>query len=156
LQNAIRITEKIMTFKYYIDHCEWENLKNTCGVKPWMRETLAELKQLASLNSKAAKRFSIHFYPPETEEETAEDDEVFVLYSVYLLEEGNEQKCSIIDWNWRNVLAMEVFPQNLEMIDEEIVASVIWGITYFGKTLVAHQRNIKEICEERKFNEPYS
>jgi hypothetical protein len=50
-----------MKFKEYIDHCTWEELKTTKGVKAFMKRSLADLKRLEPKYTDETWKYTIHF-----------------------------------------------------------------------------------------------
>jgi hypothetical protein len=135
-----------MTFKNYIDRCSWDELKNTKGVKAFMQATLADLKCLRVAQNEETKHYSINFYNKSTV--TDKDTEEYVDYSAFLRTDTSNEKISLIDWNWRYLLLMEIIiAKNQHISDNEVVAGILWEITWFAPT---HERHLRKMRNFRK------
>jgi predicted transglutaminase-like protease len=123
-------------------------LKSTKGVKAFMQATLADLKCLRAAQNEKTKHYSIHFYDKGTFADEDEDTEEYIDYPVFLREDTSDENIGIIDWNWRYLLPLEVVvAENQHISNNEIVAGILWEITYFAPT---HKRYLRKMREFKK------
>ena len=140
-----------MTFKEYIDLCSWEELKTTKGVKEYMQFSLADLKQLEPNYTDKTKDYTIHFSENITDEEdkNANEKEEYVQYYAFTRQVGHEEYFGVFESSWGEMLPLEVvIDKDQTPTCNEIVAAVIWELTWMGKTSeeckTAWDKKIKE------------
>jgi hypothetical protein len=142
-----------MKLKDYIDHCTWEELKTTKGVKEYMQRSLADLKRLEPKYTDETWKSTIHFTENNKDEDDISDEE-FVQYDVYLRDVDYSGHCGVFEASWDEMLPLEVIiDKEQTLTGNEIVAAVIWELTWMGSTsdecAKAWDKKIKEWDKER-------
>jgi len=140
-----------MTFKEYIDLCSWEELKTTKGVKEYMQFSLADLKRLEPEYTDETKDCTIHLSEniPDEEDKDANEKEEYVQYHAFIRQVGHEENFGVYEASWGEMLPLEVIiDKDLTLTGNEIVAAVIWELTWMGTTSdeckTAWDKKIKE------------
>ena len=126
-----------MTFKDYIDYCLWEELKATKGVKEYMQLSLADLKRLEPKYTGETKDCTIHFSEsiPDEEDKDANEKEEHVQYYAFTRQVGHEENFGVFEDSWGEMLPLEVvIDKDQTLTSSEIVAAVIWELTWMGAT----------------------
>jgi hypothetical protein len=123
-----------MKLKEYIDRCTWKELKTTKGVKTFMRRSLADLKRLEPKYTDETWKYTIHFSENCKDEDDISDEE-FVHYHAFLREVDYEGNLGVFECSWDKMLPIEVIiDKENPLTDNEIVAAVIWELTWMGAT----------------------
>jgi len=121
-----------MTFKEYIDRCSWEELKSTTGCKNFMERSLADLKRLEPKYTDETAKCTIHFSDDSLDED---HDEQYVRYHAFVKSADSETDYAVFETAWDEMLPLEVVIETGQTIsDNEIIAAVIWELTWKGST----------------------
>jgi hypothetical protein len=123
-----------MKLKEYIDQCTWEELKTTKGVKEYMQRSLADLKRLEPKYTDETAKYTIHF-SENSKDEDNDSDEAFVKYDASLRKVDHKGNIGVFESAWDEMLPLEVvIKKEQKLTDTEIVAAVIWELTWNGAT----------------------
>jgi hypothetical protein len=129
-----------MMFKDYIDNCTWKELKTTKGAKEYMQRSLADLKRLEPKYTDETANYTIHF-SENSKDEDDDCDEEFVQYHAYLRDVGYKGNIGVFETAWDEMLPLEVvIKKEQKLTGNEIVAAVIWGLTWKGTTFEECER----------------
>jgi len=124
-----------MTLKDYIDHCSWEELKATKGVEDYMQYSLADLKSLEPEYTDKTKDYTIHFSENILTEEELNEEKEYVQYYVFIRQVGEKDNFGVFESSWAEMLPLEVvIEKDQTLTGNEIVAAVIWELTWAGVT----------------------
>jgi hypothetical protein len=124
-----------MTFKEYIDNCTWKDLKTTQGVRKFMRYSLADLKRLEPKYTDDTEKYTIHFLENTPEED--DSDEKYVKYHAFIRATDYEGAIGVFESDWNEMLPLEVcIEEGMEPTPNDIVATIIWDLTWMGPTSV--------------------
>ncbi|MDR0415569.1 MAG: hypothetical protein LBH84_09195, partial [Prevotellaceae bacterium] len=130
-----------MTLKDYIDHCSWDELKATRGVKEYMQRSLADLKRLEPKYTDETALYTIHFSENNKDEGDPYEKKIvrhyaeFVQHCAFVQKTGCERTVGVFESVWDEMLPLEVvFAEGQTLTGSEVVASVIWGLTRMGAT----------------------
>jgi hypothetical protein len=141
-----------MTFKEYIDNCTWEDLKTAQGVRNFMQYSLADLKCLEPKYTDDTEKSTIHFSENTPEED--DPDEKYVKYDAFIRKVDHKGRIGVFESNWNEMLPLEVcLDEGVEPTPNDIVASVIWGLTWMGATSVECKKAWEKKWEEWNKNE---
>lgn len=123
-----------MTLKDYIDNCTWNELKTTQGVKEYMQRSLADLKRLEPKYTDETAKYTVHFSKNDKDEDDDSGEE-FVQYHAFVREAGYEGNIGVFESAWDEMLPLEVIiDKGQTLTGNEIIASVIWELTWMGAT----------------------
>jgi len=141
------------TFKDYIDLCTWEDLKTTKGAKDYMQRSLADLKRLEPKYTDETDEYNIHFSEnhPDEDDDPNEKEE-FVQYDAFVRREvGYVAPIGVFESAWDEMLPLKVVIDSEQTLTiNEVVAAVIWQLTWKGATSEECERAWNEYFEDRE------
>jgi hypothetical protein len=139
-----------MTLKDYIDNCTWDELKTAQGVKEYMQRSLADLKRLEPKYTEETAEYTIHFSENDKDEDDYSEEE-FVQYDAFVRKADYEGNIGVFECAWDEMLPLEVIIDNEQTLsDNEIVAAVIWELTWKGSTSEECEKAWIEWWKERE------